>query len=93
MKHRAALATLAFVLGFNVTLPVVLERVGLPTGNAAAFAVPLARVGDVFPELLRRVPVLGVWWHERSGTDGAPRLSEGLDLTAGLARDRRAGQG
>ena len=43
MKHPAVLATLAFVVGFYLNVPVVVAgAVGLPTGNAAAFALLLA---------------------------------------------------
>ena len=43
MKHPAVLATLAFVVGFYLNAPVVVAgAVGLPTGNASAFALALA---------------------------------------------------
>jgi putative inorganic carbon (hco3(-)) transporter len=43
MKHPAVIATLAFVVGFYLNVPVVVAgAVGLPTGDAAAFALLLA---------------------------------------------------
>jgi putative inorganic carbon (HCO3(-)) transporter len=43
MKHPAVLATLAFVVGFYLNVPVVVAgAVGLPTGHASAFALLLA---------------------------------------------------
>jgi putative inorganic carbon (hco3(-)) transporter len=43
MKHPAVLAVLVFVVGFYLNVPVVVaSAVGLPTGNAAAFALLLA---------------------------------------------------
>ena len=43
MKHPAVLATLAFVVGFYLNVPVVLAgAAGLPTGNAMVFALLLA---------------------------------------------------
>jgi putative inorganic carbon (hco3(-)) transporter len=43
MKHPAVLATLAFAVGFYLNVPVVVANaVGLPTGNASAFALLLA---------------------------------------------------
>ena len=43
MKHPAALATLAFVVGFYLNAPVVVAgALGLPTGNASVFALLLA---------------------------------------------------
>jgi len=42
MKHPAVLATLAFVVGFYLNVPVVVAgAAGLPTGSASAFALLL----------------------------------------------------
>jgi len=58
MKHPAVLATLAFVVGFYLNVPVVVAgAAGLPTGSASAFALLLA-VPVVLAAVVGRQPLV-----------------------------------